>query len=102
MPQAIRCGTPGWITRECQLWVKSGNAHNEPMMSAFHPKATEQRTSFMSASCRGGSGRCRHRRISRRIRAAIKLEGASKVLIMINDTGIIGVRNNASSTGSEK
>ena len=21
----------------CPLWVKSGNAHNEPMMSAFHP-----------------------------------------------------------------
>jgi hypothetical protein len=26
--------------------VKSGNAHIEPMMSAFHPKATEQRTQF--------------------------------------------------------
>ena len=30
----------------CPVWVKSGNAHNEPMMSAFHPKATEQRTQF--------------------------------------------------------
>jgi hypothetical protein len=28
------------------LRVKSGNAHNEPMMSAFHPIATEQRTQF--------------------------------------------------------
>jgi hypothetical protein len=26
--------------------VKSGNAHNEPMMSAFHPIANEQRTQF--------------------------------------------------------
>ena len=26
--------------------VKSGNAHNEPMMSAFHPIATQQRTQF--------------------------------------------------------
>jgi hypothetical protein len=26
--------------------VKSGNAHNEPMMSAFHPMATKQRTQF--------------------------------------------------------
>ena len=25
-------------------WVKSGNAHSEPMKSAFHPIATEQRT----------------------------------------------------------
>ena len=31
---------------QCLLWVKSGNAHNEPMMSAFHPIATEQRTQF--------------------------------------------------------
>jgi hypothetical protein len=23
------------------LWVKSGNAHNEPMMSAFHPITTK-------------------------------------------------------------
>ena len=29
----------------CLLWVKSGNAHNEHMMSAFHPTATEERTS---------------------------------------------------------
>jgi hypothetical protein len=28
------------------LWVKSGNARNEPMMSAFHPIATKQRTQF--------------------------------------------------------
>jgi hypothetical protein len=28
----------------CPRWVKSGNAHNEPMVSAFHPIATEQRT----------------------------------------------------------
>jgi hypothetical protein len=28
----------------CPLWVKSGNARNEQMMSAFHPMATEQRT----------------------------------------------------------
>jgi hypothetical protein len=28
------------------FWVKSGNAHNEPMMSAFHPITTEQRTQF--------------------------------------------------------
>jgi hypothetical protein len=27
-------------------WVKSGNAPNEPMMSAFHPIATEQQTQF--------------------------------------------------------
>jgi len=26
--------------------IISGNAHNEPMMSAFHPIATEQRTQF--------------------------------------------------------
>ncbi len=26
--------------------VKSGNAHNEPMKSAFHPIETEQRTQF--------------------------------------------------------
>ena len=32
--------------RERPFWVKSGNAHNEPMMSAFHPIATEQRTQF--------------------------------------------------------
>jgi hypothetical protein len=32
--------------RERPLWVKSGNAHNEPMMSAFHPIATKQRTQF--------------------------------------------------------
>src|SRR4029077_11331578 len=32
------------------LWVKSGNAHNEPMMSAFHPIATEQRTQFYVGS----------------------------------------------------
>ena len=37
-----RAGLP----QRCPLWVKSGNAHNEPMMSAFHPKATEQRTQF--------------------------------------------------------
>jgi hypothetical protein len=24
-----------------RLWVKSGNAHNEPMMSVFHPIATK-------------------------------------------------------------
>jgi hypothetical protein len=30
--------------------VKSGNAHNEPMMSAFHPIATEQRTRFYVGS----------------------------------------------------
>jgi hypothetical protein len=30
----------------CLLWVKSGNAHNEPMMSAFHPITTKQRTQF--------------------------------------------------------
>ena len=34
------------LDRRCPLRVKSGNAHNEPMMSAFHPKATEQRTQF--------------------------------------------------------
>ena len=33
-------------TVRCPSWVKSGNAHNEPMMSAFHPIATEQRTQF--------------------------------------------------------
>ena len=37
--------------RQCPLRVESGNAHNEPMMSAFHPKATEQRTRFYVASC---------------------------------------------------
>jgi hypothetical protein len=30
----------------CPVRVKSGNAHNEPMMSAFQPIATEQRTLF--------------------------------------------------------
>ena len=34
------------IEARCPLWVKSGNAPNEPMMSAFHPIATEQRTQF--------------------------------------------------------
>jgi hypothetical protein len=34
----------------CPLWVKSGNAHNEPMMSAFHSIATEQRTRFYVGS----------------------------------------------------
>ena len=28
-------------TARCPLWVKSGNAHNEPMMSAFHPISTK-------------------------------------------------------------
>jgi hypothetical protein len=28
----------------CPSWVKSGNAHNEPMMSAFTPLATFERT----------------------------------------------------------
>ena len=30
--------------------VKSGNAHSEPMMSAFHPITTEQRTQFYVGS----------------------------------------------------
>jgi hypothetical protein len=30
----------------CPSWVISGNAHKEPMTSAFHPIATEQRTQF--------------------------------------------------------
>jgi hypothetical protein len=30
----------------CPSWVKSGNAPNEPMMSAFHLIANEQRTQF--------------------------------------------------------
>jgi hypothetical protein len=34
------------VTAACPFRVKSGNAHNEPMMSAFHPIATEQRTQF--------------------------------------------------------
>jgi hypothetical protein len=33
-------------TSKLLLRVISGNAHNEPMMSAFHPIATEQRTQF--------------------------------------------------------
>ena len=36
----------GPMGSQCPLWVKSGNAHNEPMMSAFHPIAAEQRTQF--------------------------------------------------------
>ena len=34
------------MQRQCPLGVKSGNAHNEPMMSAFRSIATEQRTQF--------------------------------------------------------
>ena len=34
------------ICTPMSAWVKSGNAHNEPMKSAFHPIATEQRTQF--------------------------------------------------------
>jgi hypothetical protein len=39
------------------FWGQSGNVHNEPMMSAFHPKATEQRTQFYvgSVPCVDGS-----------------------------------------------
>ena len=33
-------------TGRCPLWVKSGKPHNEHLLSAFHPKATEQRTQF--------------------------------------------------------
>ena len=33
-----------YSTLRSPLWVKSGTAHNEPMMSAFHPIANEQRT----------------------------------------------------------
>ena len=36
--------------RERPLWVKSGNVHNEPMMSVFHPIATKQRTRFYVGS----------------------------------------------------
>jgi hypothetical protein len=32
--------------RESPVRVKSGKAHNEPMMSAFHPTATKYRTQF--------------------------------------------------------
>ena len=38
------------LSRRLTKWVKSGNAHNEPMMSAFHPKATEQWTQFYVGS----------------------------------------------------
>jgi hypothetical protein len=34
----------------CPVRVKSGNAHNEPMKSAFHPIATEQRTQLYVGS----------------------------------------------------
>ena len=37
---------------EGPLWVKSGNAHSEPMMSAFHPNSDQiADTAAMSASC---------------------------------------------------
>jgi hypothetical protein len=32
------------VHSRCRRWVKSGNAHNEPMMSAFTPLATFERT----------------------------------------------------------
>ena len=38
----MRCN--GYARLSERVWVKSENAHNEPMTSAFHPKATEQRT----------------------------------------------------------
>jgi hypothetical protein len=38
------------VIYRCPLWVKSGNAHNEPMTSAFHPIANEQRTQFYVGS----------------------------------------------------
>ena len=37
--------------------VRSGNAHNEPMMSAFHPIATEQRTRIYVGSAPGSDMR---------------------------------------------
>ena len=38
-------GSAGWGSdSRCPPWVRSGNAHNEPMMSAFTPLATFERT----------------------------------------------------------
>jgi hypothetical protein len=39
-------GSSAKLVARLPVRVKSGNAHNEPMTSALHPIATEQRTQF--------------------------------------------------------
>ncbi|MGA8228302.1 MAG: hypothetical protein WCA55_17400 [Xanthobacteraceae bacterium] len=72
--------------RERQLWVKSGNAHNEAMMSAFHPTATEHRTRFYVGSVPIAASRAATNNVSirlshRRVRGAQAIAAARKVRI---------------------